>query len=396
MKNSFGTFMRFRSILLSLTFCLSFALVSRADDFSSVAATSYDGSLWVAGENGILRVGRNGRVIRYDEGDIGTAAVTSIVSDSSGTIWILGGDGVVRSYSFLDGFVPCKQLPSGVCALASDLTGGKLYASTSRELYSWSAGVSPQKISDLESPISSICFAPDGAIWLVGQSALYRMENGSSPIIVSSPESMGNVSKSITFEIETNAHSAPSGHVFYVILIIILALVLACVCFFLIRRSSSRNKSVIIAPGRAIKAAVKPVEKPTEATPKESLPESVSTPAELFPKELNNPGIEDDFVTQVKQIIEDNISTQKFGVDEIAEITGMSRIHVNRKLKAAGCPSPSVMLKEARMKKAAQLVTDGVLSFQEIAIKCGFSSASYFTTAFRDYFGVTPSEYNSK
>ena len=386
--------MRFRSILLSLTISLSFALVSRADDFSSVAATSYDGSLWVAGENGILRIGRNRRVIRYDEGDIGTAAVTSIVSDSSGTIWILGDDGVVRSYSFLDGFIPCKELPSGVCALASDLTEGKLYASTSRELFSWSAGTTPQKITDLESPVSSIYFAPDGAIWLVGKSALYRMEKGSSPILVSSPENMGNVSKSITFEIETNAHNAPSRHVFYVILIIILALVLACVCFFFTRRIALRNKSVIITPKRQVKAAVNPVENPSEATPKESLPEPVSTPAELFPKELNNPGIEDDFVTQVKHIIEDNISTQKFGVDEIAEITGMSRIHVNRKLKAAGCPSPSVMLKDARMKKAAKLVTDGVFSFQEIAVKCGFSSASYFTTAFRDYFGVTPSEYN--
>ena len=172
MTNSFGTFMRFRSIFLSLAITLSFALVSRADDFSSVAATSYDGSLWVAGENGILRIGRNGRVIRYDEVDIGTAAVTSIVSDSSGTIWILGGDGVVRSYSFLDGFIPCKELPLGVCALASDLTGGKLFASTSRELFSWSAGTTPQKITDLDSPVSSIYFAPDGAIWLVGKSAL--------------------------------------------------------------------------------------------------------------------------------------------------------------------------------------------------------------------------------
>lgn len=74
---------------------------------------------------------------------------------------------------------------------------------------------------------------------------------------------------------------------------------------------------------------------------------------------------------------------------------GMSRIHLNRKLKADSDTSPSTLLKEARMKVAADELIAGKLSIAEIATKSGFSTPSYFSTAFRDWFGMTPSEYIS-
>lgn len=51
------------------------------------------------------------------------------------------------------------------------------------------------------------------------------------------------------------------------------------------------------------------------------------------------------------------------------------------------------MLKEVRMKHARALLDEGKLSVAEISLACGFSTPSYFSTAFREYYGKTPSEY---
>ena len=79
--------------------------------------------------------------------------------------------------------------------------------------------------------------------------------------------------------------------------------------------------------------------------------------------------------------------------EEMAATLGLSRIHLNRKLKAEANTSPSTMLKEVRMKHARALLDEGKLSVAEISLACGFSTPSYFSTAFREYYGKTPSEY---
>ena len=100
-----------------------------------------------------------------------------------------------------------------------------------------------------------------------------------------------------------------------------------------------------------------------------------------------------EFTTKVMMLIQDHISEPDFDVEAIAALTGISRIHVNRKLKAEGSPSPSVLIKERRMDMAKYLLLQGDLSFSQIASECGFRSPSYFTTAFKDYTGLTPSEF---
>ena len=48
------------------------------------------------------------------------------------------------------------------------------------------------------------------------------------------------------------------------------------------------------------------------------------------------------------------------------------------------------------MNKASRMLLEGKLSMIEVAQQCGFSSASYFSTAFKEYFSETPSEYLAK
>jgi YesN/AraC family two-component response regulator len=45
------------------------------------------------------------------------------------------------------------------------------------------------------------------------------------------------------------------------------------------------------------------------------------------------------------------------------------------------------------MLMASKMLEEGVLSITEISYKVGFSYPSYFTKCFKEYFGVTPSEF---
>ena len=98
----------------------------------------------------------------------------------------------------------------------------------------------------------------------------------------------------------------------------------------------------------------------------------------------------------MKAKIQENIADSGFGVEELASAMGMSRIHLNRKLKTEAESSPSVLLKEARMALAARLLKEGTKSIAEISTLSGFSTPSYFATAFKDFYNISPSEYISQ
>ena len=108
---------------------------------------------------------------------------------------------------------------------------------------------------------------------------------------------------------------------------------------------------------------------------------------------VNEPG---EFTKLVIGLVKEHLSDPDFGVETIAEITGMSRIHVNRKLKSEGAPAPSAMVKKERMDKAEQLLRSGQYSIADISKLCGFRTPAYFATAFKDFYGCTPTEFLSK
>ena len=103
--------------------------------------------------------------------------------------------------------------------------------------------------------------------------------------------------------------------------------------------------------------------------------------------------LKDKIINTIKQHIDDS----DFGVEELSETIGISRVHLNRKLKEIMGISPSVLIKNTRLKQAAYLLINSPQpNVSEIAYKVGFSTQSYFSTAFRDFFGQTPSEFVSE
>lgn len=69
---------------------------------------------------------------------------------------------------------------------------------------------------------------------------------------------------------------------------------------------------------------------------------------------------------------------------------GISRVHLNRKLKEFGLEPQSVLIRKCRMKQAARLLADNKVNVSEVAYRIGFSSHSYFSSSFREFFGLSP------
>jgi ligand-binding sensor domain-containing protein/signal transduction histidine kinase/DNA-binding response OmpR family regulator len=93
------------------------------------------------------------------------------------------------------------------------------------------------------------------------------------------------------------------------------------------------------------------------------------------------------------EVIKQNIEDSDFSVEKLSEGVGLSRVHLNRKLKELINTSPSEMIRSIRLKQAAFLLLNNEVNISEVAYKVGFSSHSYFTNSFHDFFGMKPSEF---
>lgn len=101
------------------------------------------------------------------------------------------------------------------------------------------------------------------------------------------------------------------------------------------------------------------------------------------------------FLNNFSAVVESRLSDPKLSVEDISSELHMSRVQLYRKVKALLQCSVNEHLLQRRMKKAQHLIMEG-LNINEIAEKVGFSSAAYFTSAFKKYYGITPSAFKKE
>ena len=112
--------------------------------------------------------------------------------------------------------------------------------------------------------------------------------------------------------------------------------------------------------------------------------------------ELTMSSADDTFLPRTVEIIKANIGDPAFGVEELSREIGMSRVHLNRRLKETISLSPGTFIKSIRLKQAAYLLVNNKVNISEVAYKVGFSTHSYFSSTFKDYFGLPPKEFVAK
>jgi len=98
------------------------------------------------------------------------------------------------------------------------------------------------------------------------------------------------------------------------------------------------------------------------------------------------------FLKQLTEITEFNLTNPQFGVSELAREMGMSRSNLHLRVKKITQTSVSQFIKQYRLKKAMEILQQGNLTVSETAYDCGFQSVAYFTKCFREYYGYPPGE----
>ena len=105
---------------------------------------------------------------------------------------------------------------------------------------------------------------------------------------------------------------------------------------------------------------------------------------------------ENDFLKKLTEIVEENLSNEKFGVSELASEVAMSRSNLLRKIKKLTDLSVSQFIRQIRLQHAMEMLKQESLSISEVSYQVGFSSVSYFIKCFRDFYGFPPGETNKQ
>ncbi len=107
-------------------------------------------------------------------------------------------------------------------------------------------------------------------------------------------------------------------------------------------------------------------------------------------------GNDEALLERVHKVLEQRIDEEDMNVDVLAEAVGVSRTHLYRRMKNRLDVSPSDYIRNIRLKKACELLKNDDLDITQISYALGFSSQSQFSTTFKRFMGMTPSEYRSK
>lgn len=110
---------------------------------------------------------------------------------------------------------------------------------------------------------------------------------------------------------------------------------------------------------------------------------SFGVPEQLFIKKLND-------------FLDANIANSDLTVEELAAFLNISRVQLYRKVKAILGINVSEHINNLRLDKAAKMLKTSDLNISEVGYASGFSSPNYFSTAFKNKYGVSPKEYKAE
>ncbi|WP_246269495.1 substrate-binding domain-containing protein [Pedobacter panaciterrae] len=103
--------------------------------------------------------------------------------------------------------------------------------------------------------------------------------------------------------------------------------------------------------------------------------------------------IDKKFLNDFAGIVEHNLGNEHFSVDDISKAIGISRVQLYRKIKALLNCSITDYILNRRLKKAKYYLNNEEYSISEITYMVGISSPTYFSTIFKNKYGMTPTEY---
>lgn len=103
--------------------------------------------------------------------------------------------------------------------------------------------------------------------------------------------------------------------------------------------------------------------------------------------------VDEAFMDRLHKIIQDNMTDNNLGLDELASQMNTSNSTLYRKVKANTGMNVNEYVRLCRLKRAAELLASQQYRINEVADMLGFSSSSYFAASFQKQFNISPSAF---
>ena len=114
---------------------------------------------------------------------------------------------------------------------------------------------------------------------------------------------------------------------------------------------------------------------------------------EINPKIISNTPADSRFLDKILESIETNLSESEYSVEQLANDYGVSRIYLNRKLKALTGETTIEFMRNIKLKHAAELLKQNKLNISEVAWEVGYNDIRTFRKRFKEKFEMSPSEF---
>lgn len=129
---------------------------------------------------------------------------------------------------------------------------------------------------------------------------------------------------------------------------------------------------------------------------REKLYKKIGEGAFVNPLELKINSTDRQFLSKLKETVTANIGNENFSVEELAGEMAMGVRQLRRKLNALIDISPSGYVRKLRLMKARDLLLNKNGNVSQVCLEVGYSNFAAFSKAFKDEFGIPPSQIISK
>ncbi|MBC8181906.1 response regulator [candidate division KSB1 bacterium] len=99
------------------------------------------------------------------------------------------------------------------------------------------------------------------------------------------------------------------------------------------------------------------------------------------------------FISSAIAVVEEKMNNPEFSIEDLAKELGMSYPQLHRKIKALTNETPTLFIRSARMRQAAEFLKEKEHTISEVAFRVGFEDANYFARIFKKHYGMSPREF---
>src|SRR5690606_2507763 len=100
-----------------------------------------------------------------------------------------------------------------------------------------------------------------------------------------------------------------------------------------------------------------------------------------------------EFLRNVISIVEERMECPTLSIDRIGDSINLGRSTCYKKFRSLTDIAPVEFVRDMLLQKAKILLDQGLDNIAEIAYQVGFNNPKYFSTCFREKFGVSPKIY---